>query len=148
MVGGPRLLTATKATAPSEIEKLTTAWASEGKTVLHVIAGGRVLGVLAAEDEVRPESLEAVTELHRLGLRVAMITGDSKTVADSVARRIAIDEVAAEVLPGEKAAAVKRFQAGGNSVAMVGDGVNDAPALATADVGIAIGAGRDRKSVV
>jgi Cu2+-exporting ATPase len=141
IVGGPRLLTETKATSPPEIEKLMTAWASEGKTVLHVVAGERVLGVLATEDEVRPESLEAVTGLHRLGLRVAMITGDSKTVADSVARRIAIDEVAAEVLPGEKAAAVKQFQAGGNSVAMVGDGVNDAPALATADVGIAIGAG-------
>ena len=142
-VGGPRLLAEAKATVPPEVEKLTVAWASEGKTVLYVVEGARVLGALAAEDEVRPESLEAVTELHRLGIRVAMITGDSKTVADSVARRIAIDEVAAEVLPGEKAAAVKRFQAGGKSVAMVGDGVNDAPALATADVGIAIGAGTD-----
>src|SRR5205823_6312933 len=104
---------------------------------------GRLLGALGAEDEVRPESLEAVNELHRLGIRVAMITGDSKPVADSVARRIGIDEVAAEVLPPEKASAVKRFQAGGKKVGMVGDGVNDAPALATADVGIAIGAGTD-----
>jgi Cu2+-exporting ATPase len=143
MVGGPRLLSEAKATVRPEVEKLTIAWASEGKTVLYVVAGGQVLGAIAAEDEVRPESLEAVTELHRLGIRVAMITGDSKTVADSVARRIAIDDVAAEVLPGDKAAAVKRFQAGGKSVAMVGDGVNDAPALATADVGIAIGAGTD-----
>ncbi len=84
-----------------------------------------------------------VAALHRLGVRVAMITGDSKTVADSVARRIGIDEVAAEVLPAEKASAVERFQAGGRNVAMVGDGVNDAPALATASVGIAIGAGTD-----
>ena len=98
---------------------------------------------LAVEDEIRPESKEAVTELHRLGIRVGMITGDSKTVADSVASRIGIDEVAAEILPADKASAVKRFQTRGKLVAMVGDGVNDAPALATADVGIAIGAGTD-----
>jgi Cu2+-exporting ATPase len=142
-IGGPRLLTEAKVTAPPEVEKLTTTWASEGQTVLYVVAGGRLLGAFAVEDEIRPESNEAVTELHRLGIQVAMITGDSKTVADSVARRIAIDEVAAEVLPADKASAVKRFQAGGKKVGMVGDGVNDAPALATADVGIAIGAGTD-----
>jgi Cu2+-exporting ATPase len=143
MAGGPRMLTEAKLTVPPEVEKLTIAWATEGKTVLYAIAGGRLLGALATEDEVRPESLEAVAELHRLGIQVAMITGDSKAVADSVASRIGIDEVAAEVLPAEKAEAVKRFQAGGKRVAMVGDGVNDAPALATADVGIAIGAGTD-----
>jgi Cu2+-exporting ATPase len=143
MVGGPRLLAEAKATVPPEVEKSTSAWASEGKTVLYVVGGGQLLGALAVEDEIRPESLGAVTELHRLGIRVAMITGDSKAVADSVARRIGIDEVAAEVLPAEKASAVRRFQAGGKRVAMVGDGVNDAPALATADVGIAIGAGTD-----
>jgi Cu2+-exporting ATPase len=143
MVGGPRLLIEAKATVPPEVEKSTSAWVSEGKTVLYVAAGGQLLGALCAEDEIRPESLETVTELHRLGIRVAMITGDSKAVADSVARRIGIDEVAAEVLPAEKASAVRRFQTGGTRVAMVGDGVNDAPALATADVGIAIGAGTD-----
>jgi Cu2+-exporting ATPase len=142
-IGGPRLVTETKVTVPPEVEKLTTAWASEGKTVLYALAQGRLLGAFAVEDEIRPESREAVTELHRLGVRVAMITGDSKAVADSVARRIGIDEVAAEVLPADKAASVKKFQAGGRRVAMVGDGVNDAPALATADVGIAIGAGTD-----
>jgi len=142
-VGGPRLLAEAKATVPPEVEKMTSAWASEGKTVLYVVAGGRLLGALAAEDEIRSESREAVTDLHRLDIRVAMITGDAKTVAESVARRLGIDEVAAEVLPGDKASAVKQFQAGGKSVAMVGDGVNDAPALATADVGIAIGAGTD-----
>jgi len=143
VVGGPRLLIESKVVVPPEVRKLTTAWAAEGKTVLYVVVEGRLLGALAVEDEIRPESKEAVTELHQLGIRVAMITGDSKTVADSVARRIGIDEVAAEVLPADKASAVKRFQSGGKRVAMVGDGVNDAPALATANVGIAIGAGTD-----
>ena len=143
MVGGPRLLTESGAVPPPEIENSTLAWAAEGKTILYVVAAGRILGAIAAEDEIRPESVEAVNQLHRLGIRVAMITGDSHTAAASVARRLALDETAAEVLPSGKAAAVKRFQEGGKSVAMVGDGVNDAPALATADVGIAIGAGTD-----
>jgi P-type Cu2+ transporter len=142
-VGGPRLLSEANVTVPPAVEKLTTAWASDGKTVLYAVADGRLLGAFAVEDEIRPESSEAVAALHRLGVRVAMITGDSRTVADSVARRIGIDEVAAEVLPADKASAVERFQAGGRNVAMVGDGVNDAPALATASVGIAIGAGTD-----
>jgi P-type Cu2+ transporter len=142
-VGGPRLLSESNVLVPSEVERLTAAWVSEGKTVLYAASQGRLLGAFAAEDEIRPESAEAVTELHRLGIRVAMITGDSQAVADSVARRLGIDEVAAEVLPADKASAVKRFQAGGKQVAMVGDGVNDAPALATASVGIAIGAGTD-----
>jgi Cu2+-exporting ATPase len=142
-IGGPRLLTEANLTVPPEVEKLTVAWASDGKTVLYAVAQGRLLGAFAFEDEIRPESSEAISELHRLGIRVAMITGDSKTVAASVARRIGIDEVAAEVLPADKAAAVEKFQAGGKKVAMVGDGVNDAPALATANVGIAIGAGTD-----
>ncbi|HEV3374561.1 MAG TPA: heavy metal translocating P-type ATPase [Candidatus Acidoferrum sp.] len=142
-IGGSRLLTEAKVAMPPDVEKRTTAWASDGKTVLYAVAEGRLLGAFAVEDQIRPESSEAVTELHRLGIRVAMITGDSKMVANSVARRIGIDEVAAEVLPADKAAAVKRFQAGGKRVAMVGDGVNDAPALATADVGIAIGSGTD-----
>jgi P-type Cu2+ transporter len=142
-IGGPRLLSEATVTVPPEVEKLATTWASEGKTVLYVVAEGRLLGAFAVEDEVRPESREAVAELHRLSIRVAMITGDSMAVADSVARRIGIDEVAAEVLPADKASAVTRFQSGGKRVAMIGDGVNDAPALATADVGIAIGAGTD-----
>ncbi|MEO8273328.1 MAG: copper-translocating P-type ATPase [Chloroflexota bacterium] len=138
-VGGPRLL-ADLSLAPLPV---AADWDGEGRTVLHVVVDGRVVGVLGIEDEVRPESKEAVDALHALGVRVAMITGDSQAVADSVARRLGIDEVAAQVLPADKAAAVQRFQAGGRKVAMVGDGVNDAPALATADVGIAIGAGTD-----
>jgi Cu2+-exporting ATPase len=142
-VGGPRLLSEAKAEVLPEIEKWAAAWASEGKTVLYVLEEGRLLGALAAEDEIRPESREAVSDLHRLGIRVGMITGDTKAVADSVGRRLQIDEVAADVLPADKAAAVKRVQRDGTKVGMVGDGVNDAPALATADVGIAIGAGTD-----
>jgi Cu2+-exporting ATPase len=125
------------------LDAVTAAWAAEGRTVLHVVTGGRVVGALAVEDAIRPESREAVEQLHAMGVTVAMVTGDSRTVADAVARRLGIDEVAAQVLPGDKATAVRRFQAGGRRVAMVGDGVNDAPALATADVGIAIGAGTD-----
>ncbi len=142
-VGGPGLLADLKLEPPPELATATAAWAIDGRTVLHVIANGRILGALAVEDEVRPESAEAIDALHALGIKVAMITGDSQAVADSVARRLGIDEVAAQVLPGDKAAAVRRFQEGGRKVAMVGDGVNDAPALATADVGIAIGAGTD-----
>ncbi|HEY5519994.1 MAG TPA: heavy metal translocating P-type ATPase [Candidatus Limnocylindrales bacterium] len=138
-VGGPRML------ANSGLEPLasTERWAADGMTVLHVVADGKIVGAIGLEDEIRPESTEAVARLHEMGIKVAMITGDAQAVADSVARRLGIDEVAAQVLPADKADAVKQFQHGGRKVAMVGDGVNDAPALATADVGIAIGAGTD-----
>ncbi len=139
LVGGPRLLQEMDLVPHPQAAD----WDRQGRTVLHVVVDGSVAGIVAIEDEIRPESKEAIDDLHRLGVRVAMITGDSQAVADSVARRIGIDEVAAQVLPADKAAAVKRFQEGGRKVAMVGDGVNDAPALATADVGIAIGAGTD-----
>src|SRR6476660_1427318 len=138
-VGGPRLLEELALTPHPQAAD----WDRDGRTVLHVVVDGAVAGIVAVEDEIRPESKEAVDALHGLGVRVSMITGDSQAVADSVARRLDIDEVAAQVLPADKAAAVKRFQDGGRRVAMVGDGVNDAPALATADVGIAIGAGTD-----
>jgi Cu2+-exporting ATPase len=138
-VGGPRLL------ADLSLASLPIAadWDTQGRTVLHVVVDGKVAGAIAVEDEIRPESKEAIDLLHALSVRVAMITGDSQAVADAVARRLGIDDVAAQVLPADKAAAVKRFQEGGRKVAMVGDGVNDAPALATANVGIAIGAGTD-----
>ncbi|HEX5590880.1 MAG TPA: heavy metal translocating P-type ATPase [Candidatus Limnocylindrales bacterium] len=140
-VGGPRLLAELGLRAPADLD--SSAWGAVGASVLHVIADGRVVGAMALEDEIRPESKVAVDRLHDLGVRVAMITGDSLAVADAVAARLGIDEIAAQVLPADKAAAVRRFQAGGRKVAMVGDGVNDAPALASADVGIAIGAGTD-----
>jgi P-type Cu2+ transporter len=142
-VGGPRLLDDLRAQVPPEMESVIRTWATDGRTVLYVIVESRVLGTLSVEDEIRPESAEAVELLHKLGIQVAMITGDSQSVADSVAHRLKIDQVTAQVLPADKAAAVKKFQSGGKKVAMVGDGVNDAPALATADVGIAIGAGTD-----
>ena len=138
-VGGPRLL----ADHGLQPDPIAAAWDAQGRSVLHVVVDDVVAGALAVEDELRPESKDAVDALHQLGIRVAMITGDSRAVAESVARRLGIDEVAAEVLPADKAAAVQRFAEGGHTVAMVGDGVNDAPALATADVGIAIGAGTD-----
>jgi P-type Cu2+ transporter len=142
-VGGRRMLADRRATIPDEMNKTVSTWASEGRTILYVLRDAAVIGTLAVEDDIRPESAEAVNALRKLGLRVAMLTGDSQTVADSVAAQLGIDEVVAEVLPGDKASIVERFRGEGKRVAMVGDGVNDAPALATADVGIAIGAGID-----
>jgi Cu2+-exporting ATPase len=111
--------------------------------VLSVVRDGRIIGAVAVEDEIRPESAESVQDLHREGVRVVMITGDAREVADAVAADVGVDEVMAEVLPEDKAEAVAGLQGRGLQVAMVGDGVNDAPALARADVGIAIGAGTD-----
>ncbi len=119
------------------------AWRARGATVLHVVKEGRIAGALALEDEVRPESREAVEALHEQGIRVVMITGDASQVAEAVAADLGIGEVFAEVLPEDKDKAVAELQRRGEMVAMVGDGVNDAPALARADVGIAIGAGTD-----
>jgi Cu2+-exporting ATPase len=111
--------------------------------VLYLVRDGSLSGAFALEDRVREESRRAVADLHEAGVRVAMITGDARNVAEAVARDLAIDEVFAEVLPEHKAQQVVALQRRGHRVAMVGDGVNDAPALAQADVGIAIGAGTD-----
>ncbi|MEU8270804.1 copper-translocating P-type ATPase [Sphaerisporangium sp. NPDC049002] len=137
-VGGPALL---RELGLSELD--TDEWKKRGASVLHVVADGRVAGAIALEDAIRPESREAVRELHRLGRRVVMITGDAEQVARAVADELGVDEYFAEVLPEDKDAKVAELQERGLSVAMVGDGVNDAPALARADVGIAIGAGTD-----
>ncbi len=121
----------------------SVAWAEAGSTVLHVLVDGEVAGAIALADEIRPESKEAVDALHALGVQVVMITGDAEPVARTVATQLGIDRVYAGVRPEDKAAKVQELQHEGLSVAMVGDGVNDAPALAQANVGIAIGAGTD-----
>ncbi|NUP27004.1 MAG: copper-translocating P-type ATPase [Nocardia sp.] len=138
-VGGPGLL------AEYGLVPLagTGDWSAAGSTVLHMVRDGVVIGALAAADAVRPESAQAVAALHARGIHVAMITGDAEAVARSVAGELGIDEVFAGVLPADKGEKVRQLQAAGRTVAMVGDGVNDAPALARADVGIAIGAGTD-----
>src|ERR671923_782769 len=141
--GGPSLLDGLGITVDGDLDARAGKWASEGRTVVHVIEDGRVIGAIALADVIRPESREAVRRLKDVGIRVAMITGDSEDVANSVAGELGLDEYFAQVLPEHKAERVKELQRKGLRVAMVGDGVNDAPALAQADVGIAIGAGTD-----
>ncbi|MCS3441384.1 Cu2+-exporting ATPase [Microbacterium phyllosphaerae] len=138
-VGGPHLLSETR-TAELPIAE---AWRTEGAIILHVLVDDQVVGALRLADEIRPESISAVESLHARGIEVVMITGDAQAVAESVASRIGIDRVFAGVRPEDKAARVRALQSEGRRVAMVGDGVNDAPALAQADVGLAIGAGTD-----
>jgi Cu2+-exporting ATPase len=142
-VGGPAMLEERGLAMPPDLEMSVAAWRARGATVLTVIDDDRVAGALALEDAVRPQSRAAVDALHAEGVRVVMITGDAQQVADAVALELGVDEVMAEVLPEQKDSKVAELQARGLRVAMVGDGVNDAPALARADVGIAIGAGTD-----
>jgi P-type Cu2+ transporter len=142
-VGGPALLRELRVAEPEALADELGGWRRRGAAVLFVVRGDKVIGALALGDAVRPESAEAVAALHRLGKRVMLLTGDARQVADAVAAQLGVDEVFAEVLPEDKDAVVADLQARGLQVAMVGDGVNDAPALARADVGIAIGAGTD-----
>ncbi len=142
-MGGPVMRRESAIAVPDAVRRQAEDWSSRGAAVLYLIEGQAVIGAVALEDEVRPESRKAVDQLHGLGVRVVMITGDAKPVADAVAADLGVDEVFAEVLPEDKETAVTDLQERGLKVAMVGDGVNDAPALARADVGLAIGAGTD-----
>jgi Cu+-exporting ATPase len=142
LVGNLRMMTERKLSLNGlqpEMERLQT----EAKTAMLVALDGEVCGIIAVADTLKEGSIEAVESLHEMGLRVAMITGDNQQTADAIAAQVGVDTVLAEVLPGDKADQVIQLQANDEIVAMVGDGINDAPALAQADVGIAIGTGTD-----
>jgi P-type Cu2+ transporter len=142
-VGGPALLGKLGVAPDDAIARAASRFGEAGQAAIYLVENDRVLAVFAVADAIRPESLEAVRRLHDAGIEVAMLTGDSQAVADTVARELKIDTVLAQVLPEDKARRIEELQAEGKKVAMVGDGVNDAPALVTADIGIAIGAGTD-----
>jgi Cu2+-exporting ATPase len=141
--GGPNLLASLQLEPDEQLRNAAERAAARGQSTVYLIEGTRAIAAFAVADAVRPESREAVRRLHDEGIEVVMMTGDAEPVASAVAEELGIDAVLAQVLPGDKAARIEELQARGATVAMVGDGVNDAPALATADVGIAIGAGTD-----
>ena len=140
---GNRGLLARKKVSLDQADRILSELEDQGKTTMAVAVDGRVEGVVAVADTVKPSAKPAVTSLRNEGVRVVMITGDNSRTAKAVASQVGIDEVIAEVLPAQKSEAVDRLRKEGNRVAMVGDGINDAPALARADVGIAIGSGTD-----
>jgi Cu+-exporting ATPase len=140
---GNRALMEQLGVALGTLEAQADARRAEGETVMFVALDGQAAGLIAVGDPVKPTSVEAIRALHDAGLRVVMLTGDHARTADAVARKLGIDEVIAGVLPDQKAVAIKRLQSEGRVVAMAGDGINDAPALAQADVGIAMGTGTD-----
>jgi len=140
---GNRKLMADLDIAVGELEATADKLAGQGKTPMYLALDGVAAGVIAVADTIKPESIEAITALRKLGIEVAMITGDNKRTADAIARIVGVDRVLAEVLPEDKAHEVRKLQLEGKRVGMVGDGINDAPALTQADVGFAIGTGTD-----
>jgi Cu2+-exporting ATPase len=142
LLGNRRLLERERI-EPGGLDGAVQAFASDGKTAMYVAVDGKAAGVVAVADTVRESARQAVRALHALGVQTVMLTGDNRRTAEAVARQLGMDQAIAEVLPEDKAKKVSELQGAGHKVAMVGDGVNDAPALAQADVGIAIGAGTD-----
>jgi Cu2+-exporting ATPase len=142
-MGGPALVKALDLDVPSVLQQATERASQRGQASIHLAEQGRAIATFAVADVIRPESREAIRALHDQRIEVVMMTGDARAVADAVASELGIDTVFAEVLPEEKASRIEELKRQGKRVAMVGDGVNDAPALVTADVGIAIGAGTD-----
>ena len=126
-----------------KLEEISDKLAAEGKTPMYIAINNKIAGIIAVADIVKESSAKAIMKLHDMGIEVAMITGDNKKTADAIARQVGIDKVLAEVLPQDKSSEVKKIQSEGRFVAMVGDGINDAPALAQADIGMAIGSGTD-----
>jgi Cu+-exporting ATPase len=143
LVGNRALLSENAVAVPDDVESLISGFEQDGKTVVLVAAGGRFAGMIAIADTLKESSKTAVSQLDGMGIGVVMVTGDNRRTADAIARQAGIRQVIAEVLPDTKAKEVKALQEKGGTVAFVGDGINDAPALAQADVGIAVGSGTD-----
>ena len=143
VLAGNRKLMDERHIAMAELEQASDALASDGKTPMYVALDGQLAGIIAVADVVKESSKDAIEHLRKMGIEVVMITGDNRRTAEAIARQVGIDRVLSEVLPQDKSGEVKKLQAEGKKVAMVGDGINDAPALAQADIGIAIGSGTD-----
>jgi Cu+-exporting ATPase len=140
---GNRKLMADRAVAVDTLDEPARTLAADGKTPMYLAIDGRAAALIAVADTIKPDSIAAIAQLRQLGLQVAMITGDNRATAEAIARQVGVDRVLAEVLPQDKAHEVHKLQLEGRRVAMVGDGINDAPALTQADVGFAIGTGTD-----